>query len=173
MPSERELFQQRLDKRARLEQAGDPYPARVLRTHTVAQAIAAFVDAGEPAGIEVSVVGRVTAQRMMGKAAFLDVRDATGRLQLHFRRDALADYESLSLVDLGDFLEVVGTLFRTRTGEVTVAVTAWRVIAKTLRPLPDQWAGLKDPETRARQRYLDLLANERSMTIATQRAQIV
>ncbi|MBM4361043.1 MAG: lysine--tRNA ligase [Deltaproteobacteria bacterium] len=173
MPSERELFQQRIDKRARLEQAGDPYPARVLRTHTAAQAIAAFVDAGEPEGIEVSVVGRVTAQRMMGKAAFLDVRDATGRLQLHFRRNALPDYESLSLVDLGDFLEVAGTLFRTRTGEVTVAVTAWRVITKTLRPLPDQWAGLRDLETRARQRYLDLLANERSMTIATQRAQIV
>ena len=173
MPSERELFQQRLEKRARLQQAGDPYPARVRRTHTSAQAVAAFVDAGEAEGIEVCAVGRVTAQRMMGKAAFLDVRDATGRLQLHFRRDALADYESLPLVDLGDFLEVAGTLFRTRTGQVTVAVTSWRVITKTLRPLPDQWAGLKDPETRARQRYLDLLANERSMTIATQRAQIV
>ncbi|RLT41649.1 MAG: lysine--tRNA ligase [Chloroflexi bacterium] len=174
MPSERELFQQRLDKRARLLEAGDPYPARVTRTHTAAEAVTAFVDAGEPEGTtEVSVVGRVTAQRMMGKAAFLDVRDATGRIQLHFRRDHLDNFESLALVDLGDFLEVGGTLFRTRTGEVTVAVTAWRVITKTLLPLPDQWAGLKDPETRARQRYLDLLANERSMVIATQRSQIV
>jgi len=173
MPSERELLQQRLDKRARLARTGDPYPARVRRTHTAAEAAAAFVDAGEREGIEVCVVGRVTAQRVMGKAAFLDLRDASGRLQLHLRRDALANYEELGLVDLGDFIEAAGTLFRTRTGEVTVAVTGWRVITKALLPLPDAWAGLKDPETRARQRYLDLLANERSMTIATQRARIV
>ncbi len=174
MPSERELFAQRLDKRERLLALTDPYPARVTRTHTSAEAIAAFEDAGEPEHeIEVSVCGRVTAQRVMGKAAFLDVRDGEGRIQLHFRRDALDDFEQLELVDLGDFLEVTGTLFRTRTGEVTVAATAWRVITKALRPLPDQWHGLHDVETRYRQRYLDLVANERSRQIAMQRSLVV
>ena len=98
----------------------------------------------------------------MGKAAFLDVRDQGGRIQLHFRRDALPDFADLDLVDLGDFLEVSGTLFRTRTGEVTVSVVAWRVITKAVRPMPDAYHGLTDVETRYRQRYLDLIANERS-----------
>ena len=83
----------------------------------------------------------------MGKAAFLDLRDQSGRLQLHFRRDRLDDFDGLDLVDLGDFLEVSGTLFRTRTGEVTVAVGAWRVITKALRPLPDKFHGLTDSGT--------------------------
>ena len=182
MPSEQELIAQRLDKRARLLAKGDAYPARVTRSHSTAQAVEAFAafEAAVPEGgdattsdIAVTVVGRVTAQRVMGKAAFLDVRDVTGRIQLHFRRDALADFEDMELVDLGDFLEVAGTLFRTRTGEVTVAVSAWRVIAKAVRPMPDQWHGLTDVETRYRQRYLDLIANERSREIAFQRARIV
>src|SRR5690606_14406139 len=151
MPSERELFAQRLEKRERLLALADPYPARVRRTHTSAAAIAAFETAGEPEHtIEVTVCGRVTAQRVMGKAAFLDIRDGDGRIQLHFRRDALGDFDYLELVDLGDFLEATGTVFRTRTGEVTVAVSAWRVITKALRPLPDQWHGLHDVETRYR-----------------------
>ena len=177
MPSEQELIAQRLDKRERLLAKGGAYPARVTRTHTAARAVEAFVAAGEPeapeASIAVTVVGRVTAQRMMGKAAFLDLRDVSGRIQLHFRRDALADFADLDLVDLGDFLEVTGTLFRTRTGEVTVAAAAWRVITKAIRPMPDQWHGLTDVETRYRQRYLDLIANERSREIAFQRAQVV
>jgi lysyl-tRNA synthetase, class II len=174
MPTERELFSQRLEKRDRLLAQGDPYPARVARTHSAAEAVAAFEAAGEPEGtLAVSIVGRVTARRVMGKAAFLDMRDASGRIQLHFRRDALDDYDSLELVDLGDFLEVSGTLFRTRTGEVTVAVTSWRVVTKALRPMPDQWHGLTDVETRFRQRYLDLLANDRSREIAIQRSRVV
>ena len=174
MPSERELFEQRVAKREQLLQGADPYPARVRRTHTSAQAVQAFLDGGEvDEAIEVSVVGRVTAQRVMGKAAFLDLRDQSGRIQLHFRRDRLEDFERISLVDLGDFLEAAGTLFRTRTGEVTVAVNAWRVITKALRPLPDRFHGLTDVETRYRQRYLDLLANERSREVAFTRSRVV
>ncbi len=179
MPSEAELFAQRVEKRAHLLDQADAYPARVQRTHTAAAASAAFAAAGEPAAddpaaIPVSVVGRVTAQRMMGRAAFVDLTDGTGRIQLHFRRDALPDsFERLSLVDLGDFLEASGTLFRTRTGEITVAVADWRVITKALRPMPEKWHGVTDIETRSRQRYLDLMSNERAREIARTRAAIV
>ena len=182
MPSEQELIAQRLDKRERLLAKGDAYPARVTRTHTAAQAVEAFAafEAAAPEGadattsdIVVTVVGRVTAQRVMGRAAFLDVRDVTGRIQLHFRRDALDNFEDMELVDLGDFLEVSGTLFRTRTGEVTVSVIAWRVITKAVRPMPDAYHRLTDVETRYRQRYLDLIANERSREIAFQRSRVV
>ncbi|MGE3960831.1 MAG: lysine--tRNA ligase [Dehalococcoidia bacterium] len=174
MPSERELFDQRLSKRSQLLQGSDPYPARVQRTHTAAEAVQAFLDGGEvDEQVPVTVVGRVTAQRVMGKAAFLDLRDQSGRIQLHFRRDRLDDFERIDLVDLGDFLEVSGTLFRTRTGEVTVAVAAWRMITKALRPLPDKFHGLTDTEARYRQRYLDLIANEHSRDVAFTRSRVV
>ncbi len=174
MPSEHELIQQRIEKRERLLALGDAYPARVARTHTAAETVAAFEASGEVEGaVTVTVVGRVTAQRVMGKAAFLDVRDGSGRIQLHFRRDALEDYDRLDLVDLGDFLEVTGSVFRTRTGEVTVGVASWRVITKALRPLPEKWHGLTDTEARYRQRYLDLIANERSREVARARSVIV
>lgn len=174
MPSERELFEQRVAKREQLLRTADAYPARVQRTHTAAQAVTAYLEGGEvDEQVAVTVVGRVTAQRTMGKAAFLDLRDQTGRIQLHFRRDRLEDFDGLALVDLGDFLEVSGTLFRTRTGEVTVAVAGWRVITKALRPLPDKFHGLTDTEARYRQRYLDLIANERSREVAFTRSRVV
>jgi lysyl-tRNA synthetase class 2 len=181
MPSEAEIIKLRLEKRAELLWQADVYPARVTRTHTAAAAVAAFVDAGEPDseaegvdGVSVTVVGRVTAQRVMGKAAFLDVRDGSGRIQLHFRRDVLEEsFDGLRLVDMGDFLEVSGPLFRTRTDEVTVAVRSWRVITKALRPLPEKWHGLTDVESRYRQRYLDLISNERSMELALMRPAVL
>ena len=175
------MIEQRLEKRAELLRQADVYPARVERTHTAAAAVAAFVEGGEPdfeaegvEGVSVTVVGRVTAQRVMGKAAFLDVRDGSGRIQLHFRRDVLEEaFEGLKLVDMGDFLEVSGPLFRTRTDEVTVAVRSWRVITKALRPLPEKWHGLTDVEARYRQRYLDLISNERSMELALLRPAVL
>jgi len=174
MPSEHELIQQRIEKRERLLRLADPYPARVQRTHTALEALGVFEAAGGvDNAVTVTIVGRVTAQRVMGKAAFLDLRDGSGRIQLHFRRDVLADYDNLDLVDLGDFLEVSGSVFRTRTGEVTVAVASWRVITKALRPLPEKWHGLTDTEARYRQRYLDLIANERSREVARARSIIV
>jgi len=181
MPTEAELIAIRLEKRELLLAVADPYPARVKRTHTASEAVTAFKAAGEPdpdaegsEPVVATVVGRVTAQRVMGKAAFLDVRDGSGRIQIHFRRDVLEDtFEGLKLVDLGDFLEVSGPLFRTRTDEVTVAVRSWRVITKALRPLPEKWHGLTDVEARYRQRYLDLISNERSREIALARPKIL
>ena len=142
MPTEEELFAQRLDKRARLRASDDPYPARVERTHEVHAAVLAFEaaeQAGEATDVAVAIAGRVTAQRGMGKVAFVDVRDGSGRIQLQLRQDALGDaFEALSLLDLGDFVQASGRLFRTRTGEITVGVESWSVITKALRPLPEK-----------------------------------
>lgn len=178
MPTEDELFAQRLAKREQLLRAGNPYPAVVHRTHTATAAVAAF-EAAEQAGEagsppEVAVTGRVTALRNMGKTAFLDLRDGTGRIQLQARLDTLGEaFELLNALDLGDFIEAQGPLFRTRTNEVTVAVHSWRVITKALRPLPEKWRGVTDTEIRYRQRYLDLIANERAREIARTRADVV
>ncbi|MBM4415940.1 MAG: lysine--tRNA ligase [Chloroflexi bacterium] len=180
MPTEDELRAQRLAKRARLMQldAGFPaYPARVERTHTAAAAVAAFEASeaqGDAVAPAVAVAGRVTAQRLMGRAAFVDLRDGSGRIQLSLRRDNLGEsFDALDLLDLGDFVEAGGTLFRTRTGELTLAVERWRIIAKALRPLPEKWHGITDTETRYRQRYLDLIANERAREIARKRAAVL
>ncbi|MEZ4501378.1 MAG: lysine--tRNA ligase [Dehalococcoidia bacterium] len=179
MPSEEELFAQRAEKRRLLLERGDAYPARTGRTHATSVAVDGL-EAAESAGAErteysVTVAGRVTAQRVMGKAAFLDVRDGSGRIQLHLRRDALEGeaFALLDLVDLGDFIEATGPVFRTRTGEATIAVERWTVLAKSLRPMPEKFHGVTDTEIRYRQRHLDLMANERSREIARQSAAVI
>lgn len=178
MPSEQELVDLRLEKRESLLASGDPYPATVSRTHEIAKARALF-ERNEREGLEetrraLTIAGRVVAIRDMGRAAFVDVRDGTGSVQLHLRRNVVGDdFALLQLLDLGDFVEARGRLFRTRTDEITVAVRSWRVIGKALRPLPEKWHGLSDVETRYRQRELDLIANERSREIARTRAAVV
>ena len=178
MPSEQELVDLRREKRETLLASGDPYPATVSRTHEIAKARALF-ERNEREGLEqtrraVTVAGRVVAVRDMGRAAFVDVRDGSGSVQLHLRRNVLGDdFALLPLVDLGDFVEARGRLFRTRSDEITVAVRSWRIIGKALRPLPEKWHGLSDVETRYRQRELDLIANERSREIARTRAAVV
>jgi lysyl-tRNA synthetase class 2 len=178
MPTEEELFAQRLGKREQLRAAGNPYPTTVQRTHSAADAVSALEAAERAEAVDadlaVSVTGRVTALRNMGKTAFLDLRDGSGRIQLQARTDALGDaFGLLALIDLGDYLEATGRLFRTRTSEVTVSVESWRVITKALRPLPEKWHGVSDVEIRQRQRYLDLIANERSREVARTRAAVV
>ncbi|RMF19581.1 MAG: lysine--tRNA ligase [Candidatus Dadabacteria bacterium] len=108
------------------------------------------------------MAGRVTALRRFGKAGFLDVRDGSGRIQVHVRKDALAEDEFAiykQIVDLGDFIGVEGTLFRTKTGELTIRAERIHFLSKALRGLPEKWHGVTDVETRYRQRYLDLIAN--------------
>ncbi|MDA1062540.1 MAG: OB-fold nucleic acid binding domain-containing protein, partial [Chloroflexi bacterium] len=137
MPSEQELIELRRAKREELLARGDPYPATIGRTHDIAHARALF-ERAELAGLEetrraVTVAGRVIASRDMGRAAFIDLRDGSGALQLLLRRNVLGDeFELLPLVDLGDFVEARGRVMRTRQGEITVAVQSWRVIAKAL-----------------------------------------
>jgi len=173
-----DLELERLGKVERLRARGiEPYPPRVARTHTTAEAVAAF-EAAEPsrATIEATVTGRVALFRAMGRASFAHVEDGAGRLQLYFRRDEVGDeaYQMLQKdVDLGDFLEASGEMFRTKTGEVSLRVASFRIIAKAITPPPEKWHGLKDVETRYRQRYADLLSNPEAREVFRTRARIV
>ena len=162
-----ELIEQRRAKLERLRARHcDPYPARYERTHTAQEALDLLQQheesAPEQPPAEVSLAGRVIALRVMGKRTFVDLRDGSGKIQVDLRRDLLGDdaYDAfVDVVDLGDFLGVQGTLFRTRTGEATLEAQTYTPLAKALRPLPEKWHGLQDVEVRYRQRYLDLIAN--------------
>jgi lysyl-tRNA synthetase, class II len=122
-------------------------------------------------GLTMRVAGRVTAHRDMGKSHFLDLRDASGRMQVYVHAKELEPdaMETFALLDLGDFVGVEGSCFTTKTGEPTLKVHSLQVLAKSLRPLPEKWHGLTDVETRYRQRYLDLVTNERSRDIFAKR----
>jgi lysyl-tRNA synthetase class 2 len=180
-----EQVEQRLAKLSRFAERGQlPYPPRVTRNHTAIQAGQMFEAAEaelpenseEKPQINVEVAGRLVAIRHMGKSAFAHIEDGTGRLQLYFRKNDLGDeayQQFLKDFDLGDFIAAQGYLFRTRTGEVTLHLTAYQLASKALHPLPEKWHGLKDTETRYRQRYLDLIANPEVRDIFLKRSRIV
>ncbi len=166
-PTEQDLLDQeraRREKLLRLQEAGiNPYPPRVERTHTIAQALAAYA-AGELGEADrLSLTGRLISRRVMGKLSFGHIEDGSGKIQIMVRRDLLGaeQYNQFfkKWLDLGDIIGVQGVLTVTRTGEVTLQVEDIILLAKALKPMPDKWHGLKDPELRQRQRYLDLLAN--------------
>jgi lysyl-tRNA synthetase class 2 len=164
----------RREKRARLEEAGIAvYPASYPVTHTTAEAIAGYADDGAPA--RAALAGRVVSRRKMGRATFLHLLDRSGRGQVYVRQDAVGEaaYERLELVDLGDFVGVTGTMFRTKTGEVTLKAEEWTFLGKALRPLPEKWHGLADKELRFRQRYLDLVVNEEVRRVFAARSRVV
>src|SRR5438094_2968883 len=121
------------------------------------------------------VAGRITAHRDMGKSHFLDLRDATGRIQIYIHAKEVGPelIELFRLLDIGDFIGVEGTCFLTKSGELTLKVHTFRLLAKTLRPLPEKWHALQDIEARYRQRYLDLLTNERSRAVFEKRIAII
>jgi len=121
------------------------------------------------------IAGRITAHRDMGKSHFLDLRDVTGRIQIYIHAKEVGPelMEVFRLLDIGDFIGVEGTCFLTKSGEPTLKVRTFQVLAKTLRPLPEKWHGLQDVEARYRQRYLDLLTNERSREVFEKRIAIV
>jgi lysyl-tRNA synthetase, class II len=156
------LRDQRIEKLHELrEQLGhEPYPARVPRTHSTRAVLENFSD---QAPSRVTVAGRIVGGiRGMGKSTFLHIQDGEGRLQLYFKSDVLGPerYNGLlKRLDAGDFIFATGFTFKTRAGEITVAVEDFGVAAKSLRPMPEKWHGLTDVETRYRQRYLDLTVN--------------
>jgi lysyl-tRNA synthetase, class II len=164
MSDEREA---RIEKLAELREAGiEPYPTISRRDHTAAEALAHFDELHDQT---ITLAGRLMALREMGKAAFAHIEDGSGRIQIYLKRDDVGDeaFRHIRLLDLGDFIEATGTLFTTRTGEKTLHVTSYRLLAKALRPLPAKGAGgelkLFEPETRYRKRYLDLLANRETV----------
>lgn len=142
-----ELLAERRAKLGRLRDRGvDPYPRSFDERTEIADARAHHeaLEAGEETDARYRVAGRITARRGHGKAAFLDLRDRSGQIQLHSRADVLGDAEHEGLVglDLGDIVGVEGVAFKTKKGELSLRVESWTLLAKTLRPLPDKYHGL-------------------------------
>jgi lysyl-tRNA synthetase, class II len=153
-----------------LEQKVDPFGGRFDVSGTAGEVRQAFVIGGR-----VRVAGRITAHRNMGKSQFLDLSDVSGRLQVYINLKELPAEQAavFQLLDIGDFLGVEGEFFVTKTGEPTVRVEKFQILAKTLRPLPDKWHGISDIEVRNRQRYLDLISNQGSRDIFLTRILII
>jgi lysyl-tRNA synthetase, class II len=182
------LEEQRLEKLTQLEDIGiNPYPLRAERTHTTAVAAADFAAAAEDEDVAVTLCGRLTAMRDMGKSVFADLTDEHGRMQLFIRRADVGEeaHQVLrKLTDLGDFIQVSGTMMKTRTGEVTLRVNAWRLLAKSISPLPVakeqevdgeivRYSAFADVEERYRQRYADLAVNPHVRDIFRTRAKVI
>ncbi len=154
-----DLMKARLEKRAKLlEQGIDPYGGKFEVGETIVAA------RGDPTPErEVRIAGRVMSHRDMGKSMFADLKDSTGKIQLYIQKKVLSDelFDRFKhFVDLGDIIGVAGKLFSTHAGELTVRVENFTILSKAIRPLPKEWFGIKDVETRIRQRYLDLLLND-------------
>jgi lysyl-tRNA synthetase, class II len=169
------------DRRAKLARLRDdgvePFPHGFDGVVPIDRLHAAHDDleAGAESGRGYRVAGRLTARRGHGRAAFLDLVDRSGRIQLHARADLLGDedFDRLLTLDLGDLVGVDGTAFKTRRGELSLALTSWELLSKSLRSPPDKFHGLEDVETRYRRRELDLLANEEARELFMLRSRVV
>jgi lysyl-tRNA synthetase class 2 len=174
------ITQQRLEKLKRIQDQGlNPYPNTYQRSHSTKEATALYEqhqhDPDTLKNITLSLAGRIMANRFMGKIAFLDIRDATGKMQLYISRDSLGPekYQFLRDLDIGDIIGVRGTLFRTKTEEITLHVDDFTLLSKALHSLPEKWHGLVDVEKRYRQRYLDLISNADTRVLFERRSQII
>jgi lysyl-tRNA synthetase class 2 len=171
------IIAERREKLRRLREAGvEPFPHEFDGRVDIAEVRTAHdgLEPGEETDSTYRVAGRIAARRDMGKAAFLDLVDGSGRIQLQSRADELGErHDELVALDLGDIIGVDGTAFKSRRGELTLRVTAWELLAKSLRPPPDKFHGLEDVDTRYRHRELDLIANEDVRDRFLQRAQVV
>ncbi len=170
-----EQMQNRIDKMHRIEEAGwKPFGRRFPWTHRSADVNEQF-DALAESEAEVKLAGRVMAIRGHGKTCFMDMQDKTGRMQLYVRKDVLGEenYALVKMMDIGDTIGVTGSVFRTHMGEVSIKVHAMEMLSKSLRPLPEKWHGLKDIETRYRQRYVDLIVNPEVRDTFVKRSQII
>lgn len=175
----------RREKLQQLRAAGrDPFQiSRYDRTATAALAVQRFLEleqaaaaAGQElahdAGPEVSLAGRIRTMRIMGKASFAHIQDETGQIQIYVKVNDVGEeaYQHFKSLDIGDIIGVSGRVFRTKRGEVTLDVSSFRLLTKSLRPLPDKWHGLKDVELRYRQRYVDLIVNPEVKKVFEQRS---
>jgi lysyl-tRNA synthetase class 2 len=180
MSMEEALIQERKRKTADLRAAGvNPFANDFRVRHTTGEIHARYgaLDAEALAGVsdEVSVAGRVVANRSFGKAAFLRIQDRAGQIQVFVKRDEIGEevFEVFRKTDLGDIIGAVGGMMRTKTGELSVLARGFRLLTKSHRPLPEKWHGLTDVETRYRQRYLDLIVNPEVRDTFRKRTQIV
>ena len=165
----------RIDKLEALRSAGvNPYPYRFDVTHKVDEVIAGESELAE-AETPVRIAGRIKTLRGHGATAFGHVEDKTGQLQIYVRRDDIGEdvYKTFKLVEVGDIIGVVGPVFRTRTGELTVRVKSFELLSKALLPLPEKWHGLQDKELRYRQRYVDLIMNPEVRDVFYKRTELM
>ncbi len=176
---ENALIAQRRSKLAALREAGNPFPNDFRRNAVAGELHAEYGDKDnetlEASPVRVKVAGRLMAKRVMGKASFAQLQDMSGRIQLFLQRDSLPDgvYQAFKGWDIGDIIAAEGTIFKTRTGELSVRADTIRMLTKSLRPLPEKFHGLTDQETRYRQRYVDLIMNETSRATFRMRSGIV
>jgi len=174
------IAQQRQEKLDKIRGQGiNPYPHSYRRSHTTQEAVALYEQIESSPQTtqnpELSLAGRITAIRFMGKVAFFDIRDSSGKIQIFFSRDIIGNekYELLHEIDIGDIIGAKGKLFRTKTGEISLETNDFTILTKSLQPLPEKWHGLVDVEKRYRQRYLDLISNEEARSVFKLRVQII
>ncbi|MBL8492315.1 MAG: lysine--tRNA ligase [Rhodocyclaceae bacterium] len=176
---ENQLIAERRAKLAEWRQGGRAYPNDFQRENTAAKLDEVYGEKTaadlESMPVQVKVAGRMMLKRVMGKASFATLQDLSGRIQIYVRKEAIGEelYEDFKRWDIGDILGAVGTLMKTKTGELTVACSEVRLLAKALRPLPEKFHGLTDVEQKYRQRYLDLITNEETRFTFVARSRIV
>jgi len=174
---ENHLIEERRKKLENLKEKGINYPNSFRRSNLAKALIDEYSqfekDELAKKAISVSIAGRIMLKREMGKASFSTIQDMTGRIQLYLRQDALDNYEIFKVSDLGDIVGVKGTLFKTNTGELSVQVTEFNLLTKSLRPLPEKHLGLSDIETKYRKRYLDLLTNIETQKVFETRSKVI
>ena len=178
MEETKDLIQQRREKLDEIRQLGiNPYPHKYEPTHTTAALHSDFADTTHTpdATQHVRIAGRIMTKRDHGKSSFAHLQDSEGRIQIYVRRDTIGPetYKAYRRFDTGDIVGAEGTLFRTRTGELTLLVDALHLLSKSIRPLPEKWHGLQDKQTRYRQRYADLIMNPEVKEVFLKRTQIV
>ena len=176
---ENQIIAERRQKLGALRERGHAYPNDFRRDALAADLHAAHgaLDNAtlEPQGVRVAVAGRMMLKRVMGKACFATLQDMSGRIQLYVTLDGVgaATLDAFKHWDLGDIVGATGTLFRTKTGELSVRVSNLRLLTKSLRPLPDKFHGLADVEQRYRQRYVDLIVTEEARRTFVLRSRII
>ncbi len=175
---ENHLIAERRAKLAKLRERGNAFPNDFRRDARAADILTAYgaksAEALDAAAVRVRVAGRLRAKRVMGKASFASLEDSSGAIQVFLQQQALGDaYEDFKSWDVGDVVGAEGTLFRTKTGELSVRAGRLALLTKSLRPLPDKWHGVADTELRYRRRYVDLIVNEDSRRVFETRSRIV
>ncbi|MBU4285029.1 lysine--tRNA ligase [Patescibacteria group bacterium] len=169
-----EIKKIRIQKLENLEKAGiNAYPAEVLRTHTNKEAIDEFE---KLANKKITLVGRVRSIREHGGSTFCHIEDGSAQIQVYFKKDEVNEKQYklfLENTDIGDFIQVSGKLFLTKKGEKTLLVSCWKILTKSLLPLPSEWYGLEDVEERFRKRYLDLMMNREVKDKFIKRSEII
>ncbi|HNF78367.1 MAG TPA: OB-fold nucleic acid binding domain-containing protein, partial [Thauera aminoaromatica] len=176
---ENHLIAERREKLAAWRASGRAFPNDFSRENTAGKLDELYGDKDaeslEATPVEVKVAGRIMLKRIMGKASFVTIQDLSGRIQLYVQRDGVGEdvYAQFKTWDIGDIVGCVGTVFKTKTGELTVKAAEIRLLTKSLRPLPDKFHGLTDVEQKYRQRYVDLIMNEQSRFTFVARSRMV